>query len=401
MARATLQYGSTGEDVKYLQDTLKSLGFYDASIDGKFGDKTLAAVKNFQKYLGLGQDGIVGKNTWAGLDKQTTKTPEYTDYTMKEAPTYTNYTPDQFDPEGKYGSFTWEDQAKYDQYISNYENRTDFSYDLNGDALYQQYKDKYIKQGKMAMADTMGQAAAMTGGYGSSYASTAGNQAYQASLENLNDVVPELYNMAYNRYNQEGQDMLNMISLLGNERNFEYGKWSDDYNREYQKWSDQTNIGLTNHTNDYNHKMSVWQTENDIGLTNHNNAWTNAWQKAEFEEGQRQFNAQQALNEEQLELQKKNSVTDNGYVDNLGQEDDGEDDAPTQEEYAQPTPTINTNNFISNHKSVAEFTRSGQKTQAEIEAHLNGIKADINAMLENGSMTEAEALYLINYYGLK
>ena len=39
--------------------------------------------------------------------------------------------------------------------------REDFSYDFNQDALYQQYKDKYTKQGKMAMADTMGQAAAL------------------------------------------------------------------------------------------------------------------------------------------------------------------------------------------------------------------------------------------------
>jgi murein DD-endopeptidase MepM/ murein hydrolase activator NlpD len=79
-------------------------------------------------------------------------------------------------------------------------NREDFSYDLNGDALYQQYKDRYIQQGKMAMQDTMGQAAALTGGYGNSYASTAGNQAYQGYLQGLNDVIPELQQIAYDRY---------------------------------------------------------------------------------------------------------------------------------------------------------------------------------------------------------
>ena len=55
-------------------------------------------------------------------------------------------------------------------------NREKFSYDLNGDALYQQYKQQYMNQGKLAMVDTMGQASAMTGGYGSSYAETVGNQ---------------------------------------------------------------------------------------------------------------------------------------------------------------------------------------------------------------------------------
>ena len=45
-------------------------------------------------------------------------------------------------------------------------NREKFAYDLNGDALYQQYKDRYTQMGKQAMRDTMGQAAALTGGYG-------------------------------------------------------------------------------------------------------------------------------------------------------------------------------------------------------------------------------------------
>lgn len=105
-----------------------------------------------------------------------------------------------------YGDFIFSKQGEYDSLYDQYKNRGDFTYDLNGDALYQQYKDKYIQQGKLAMADTMGQAAAMTGGYGNSYAQSVGQQAYQASLDNLNDIVPELYAMALDRYNQKGQD---------------------------------------------------------------------------------------------------------------------------------------------------------------------------------------------------
>jgi LysM repeat protein len=130
-----------------------------------------------------------------------------------------------------YGDFDFSKQDEYNSIYDQYKNRKDFSYDFNADALYQQYKDKYIQQGKMAMADTMGQAAAMTGGYGNSYAASVGNQAYQNSLENLNDIIPELYQMARDKYDQEGQDMLNMMALLGDERNFEYGKWGDGYNR--------------------------------------------------------------------------------------------------------------------------------------------------------------------------
>ena len=65
-----------------------------------------------------------------------------------------------------------------------------FNYDVNGDPLYQQYKHSYMTQGKQAMEDTIGQAAAMTGGYGNSYATAAGGQAYQSYLDQLNDRYP-------------------------------------------------------------------------------------------------------------------------------------------------------------------------------------------------------------------
>lgn len=130
-----------------------------------------------------------------------------------------------------YGDFSYKNQGLLDGVIDQRMNRDKFSYDLNGDALYQQYKDKYINQGRMAMQDTIGQASAMTGGYGNSYAATAGNQAYQASLQNLNDIVPQLYQMALDQYNQETQDLNDKYSLLSNDRSYEYGVWGDGYNR--------------------------------------------------------------------------------------------------------------------------------------------------------------------------
>lgn len=150
--------------------------------------------------------------------------------------------------------YTYLGQDALDGYIADYEGRDPFSYDFNKDAMYHQYKDKYIKQGKMAMQDTMGQAAAMTGGYGSSYASTAGNQAYQASLENLNDIIPQLYQMAYDRYNQEGQDLLNKISLHQGERDFGYGVWNDTANR----LAEDRNYYETVYNNSWNRDWSVF-----------------------------------------------------------------------------------------------------------------------------------------------
>jgi len=63
-----LEKGSTGSAVKDLQTKLKKLGYYDAYVDGDYGDTTVAAVKAFQKKYNLTADGIAGKETLKKLD---------------------------------------------------------------------------------------------------------------------------------------------------------------------------------------------------------------------------------------------------------------------------------------------------------------------------------------------
>ena len=62
----TLRLGSKGDDVKYLQNLLNYYG-YTVTVDGIFGKKTEAAVKQFQKSRKLKVDGIVGQKTWNAL----------------------------------------------------------------------------------------------------------------------------------------------------------------------------------------------------------------------------------------------------------------------------------------------------------------------------------------------
>lgn len=57
------KYGSTGNEVKQIQTKLKRWGYYNGSIDGIYGSKTVAAVKYFQKSNGLTVDGIAGTKT--------------------------------------------------------------------------------------------------------------------------------------------------------------------------------------------------------------------------------------------------------------------------------------------------------------------------------------------------
>ena len=210
-------------------------------------------------------------------------------------------------PEG----YTSQWQTQIDDTIKKIMGREDFQYDFNGDALYQQYKDKYIKQGKMAMADTIGQASAMTGGYGNSYAQSVGNQAYQASLDNLNDIIPELYQLALDQYNQKGQDLYNQYALLGDRESQDYGRYRDqvsdwqterDYlanqydserNFDYSKYNDERNFGYGMYSDNRNY---AYQTNRDAIADEQ-------WQ-ANFDEAKRQYEESMALNKEQWEWEK-------------------------------------------------------------------------------------------------
>lgn len=199
-------------------------------------------------------------------------------------------------------------------YIQKWKERPDFSYDFNADSLYQQYKDKYIQQGKMAMADAIGQASAMTGGYGNSYAASVGNQAYQSHLQQLNDVIPELYQLAYNRYNQEGQDLLNTISLLQGERDFAYGKHNDEYNKllgQQKYWGDMY-LGL------YDRDQGMYDSNRDFAQSEHHtvegskyDSWRDAIEDEQWQKNYDLSNRELAMKEEAWQLEKDVMVNQN------------------------------------------------------------------------------------------
>ena len=140
-------------------------------------------------------------------------------------------------------------------------NRKPFSYDIGTDPVYQQYREQYQRQGRLAMQDTMGQAAALTGGYGSTYGEQVGQQAYNAYLQNLNDVVPDLYNAAYNRYRDEGTDLYNQYGLLSDRENQAYSRYRDAVNDYYADLSDARSAYDSAYSRDYNQwsdQLSYW-----------------------------------------------------------------------------------------------------------------------------------------------
>lgn len=105
--------------------------------------------------------------------------------------------------------------------------RKAFSYKASEDPLYRSAADRYIQNGRMAMRDTMGQAAALTGGYGSSYAQAVGQQQYDEYLRQLAQVLPQYYSMAWQRYEAQGQALRDAYDLARQRRDDEYARERD------------------------------------------------------------------------------------------------------------------------------------------------------------------------------
>ena len=336
-----VSYGSKGSDVTELQKLLNNNG-YSLSVDGIFGAKTQAAVKDYQQKNNLAVDGIVGTNTWGALTKAgtTTSAPtqsgnsfNYGEYKPSDAVTNAEQMLNQqlAQKPGAYQS-QWQDMLN--DTIQKILNREKFSYDLNGDALYQQYKDQYVTQGKMAMIDTMGQAQAMTGGYGNSYAQSVGQQAYQGHLQELNNKIPELYQLALSKYQMEGNDLYDQAALMAQQEDQDYGRYRDQLNDwqterdylsnrydaerdyDYGQWADARDFAYGQYADD---RAYAYQQERD-------KVADEQWQ-AEFDEAKRQYDKSYALSASKVSgsssgssssSSSKNTTSSSSYTKNPG-----------------------------------------------------------------------------------
>lgn len=184
---------------------------------------------------------------------------------------YSKYLPENrytYDPSKNDAYQRANDQATeiYDKIM----NRGEFTFDLNKDKLYQQYRDLYAQMGRSAMEDTMGQGAALTGGYGSTYSQNAGQQAYNAYLQKLNEVVPELYTAAYDRYNQEGQNLMNLYTMARSNAD-------SAYERDYNQWYNRLQLERSDEDTAYNRKQTEEQkklTQEETDYERKQNAWS-------------------------------------------------------------------------------------------------------------------------------
>ena len=269
-------YGSQGESVRRLQSELNKQG-YQLDEDGVFGEKTRAAVRDYQKKNSLKRDGIAGDETWGSLMSASASAAEEPQASVpKAAPTArtakalaeleAGYKPSESVKEAlahrdsvasqRPGDYESLYEQRLAQLYEELTGRAPFSYDPEADGGFQQYTQLYTQRGRAAMEDTMGQAAVLTGGYGSSYAQGAGQQAYSQYLSELSALIPELEKQARSRYEQQGQALMDRYGLLQQAEQVDYSRWQDQL-KAWQSDSDRA----------YEYYNSVGKEDRDLYST--------------------------------------------------------------------------------------------------------------------------------------
>lgn len=156
---------------------------------------------------------------------------------------YSEYDPTKGTSES-YSKFTYKPyKSKYkkrlDEALDIVQNYGDFKYDYRRDPQYRAYKTEYENTGRDAMNDTMSAVASRTGGIASSYATAAGNQAYNQYMNELSARIPELRNQAFNEWEAgRGSAQVSLSALQGLDDDA-YGRWKDNRDMAYANYQSQ------------------------------------------------------------------------------------------------------------------------------------------------------------------
>ena len=199
-----LSYGSRGDEVASLQKQLNAAG-YSLAVDGIYGAATDAAVRDYQSRNALAVDGVVGPVTMNSL----------------------------FEKGGGIGRYESPVGGRMATLYEMMTNRPTFTYDPENDAVYRYYRRQYTTAAAQARDDTLGRTAALTGGYASTYGLSAAQQDYLNYINKLWGVLPTLYQQAYNRYRNEGNDLRAEYSALLAKDKVAYQQYQD-YVKQYE-----------------------------------------------------------------------------------------------------------------------------------------------------------------------
>lgn len=173
-------------------------------------------------------------------------------------------------------------------------NYGDFSYDMNKDKLFQMYKQQYNHNGKRAMENQMGIAAANSGGYNSSYAQTSSQDTYQQYMDQLSQKAVDTYQNAYSQWNNKFSQLQNRYNTLNTMNQQANEKYYTDLNNASDRLNTAYNAYYNDKTFDYN-KYSDYRdyTANQLSQAQAQANW------------QADYNLQKYWNDKNYQLSKK------------------------------------------------------------------------------------------------
>lgn len=171
-----------------------------------------------------------------------------------------------------FGSFSFDQEAPvYDnQYAEQQQalldailNRPDFTWSKETDPLWGSYKKSYLREGDRATANALAQASAASGGRPSTAAVTAATQAGDYYATQLNDIIPTLYQQAYDRYLNEYSMMLQDLGAVNTQEQLDYAKYLD----QLTQYNTDRNFAYDTYLGDFNilqGQLATLQGQDDV-----------------------------------------------------------------------------------------------------------------------------------------
>ena len=168
-----------------------------------------------------------------------------------------------------------------------------FSYDAQKDPIYKQYSEAVNKSAERATSDTLSKAAKMTGGMPSTYAITAAQGAGDVYRQKTDEIIPELYQLAYSMYADGRNDDYTRINLLreldndeynrfDNERRYTDDRWDNalDRNTDELRYADDIELKIADLTGDYKGNRTLQGAESDQRIAESN--WNMGYKEREL-----------------------------------------------------------------------------------------------------------------------
>lgn len=183
-------------------------------------------------------------------------------------------------------------------------NQKEFSYNPTMDEGFQNYREMYQNNARRAMQDTMGQAAQLTGGYGSTAAQTAAQQSYDQTMSGLNDKYLDFWDRAYQKYRDNVSDQYNKLGAFNNQDNIDYSRYRDDvtdWQTDRSYYAGQLANSQNYDLNVYNADLSHYQNNRDYYTSLYNTETANDQWDKQFALNRETQDYQNMLNEQAIQ----------------------------------------------------------------------------------------------------